>query len=277
MTASARDRMAALLAGAGARGSFSAAETAPADGLRLEVRGLGPLVLPVTDEQARRLCSLGRPAPYGRGEQTLVDAAVRDTWEIPKARVKIDKRRWADTLEHVLERLGRDLSLPDGRQLEAQLHSMLVYAPGQFFLRHQDSEKEDAMVGSLVVTLPSAFTGGALEVEHRGEVATYRGSKKALSFVAFYSDCRHQIKPVTSGHRVVLTFDLTLRGDLAASPESAGDPELIEELARYLGQHFEGRAAPSRLVYLLDHEYTPRGLSWSCLKGADVARATMLR
>lgn len=105
----------------------------------------------------------------------------------------------------VLERLRADLGLPDGCTLEAELHSMLVYAPGQFFVRHQDSEKSDEMVGSLVVTLPSSFTGGALEVEHRGDTTSFWGSKKKLSFVAFYSDCRHQIKPVRSGYRVVLT------------------------------------------------------------------------
>jgi hypothetical protein len=42
---------------------------------------------------------------------------------------------------------------------------MLVYAPGQFFAPHQDSEKADAMIGTLVVTLPSASKGGVLVVE----------------------------------------------------------------------------------------------------------------
>jgi hypothetical protein len=34
---------------------------------------------------------------------------------------------------------------------------------------------------------------------------------------------------------------------------------------------------PNRLVYLLDHEYTARGLSWSRLKGTDASRASLLR
>ena len=34
---------------------------------------------------------------------------------------------------------------------------------------------------------------------------------------------------------------------------------------------------PKRLVYLLDHEYTERGLSWDKLKGADAERAALLR
>jgi hypothetical protein len=33
-------------------------------------------------------------------------------------------------------------------QIPARVHGMLVYGPGQFFLRHQDSEKADDMVGT---------------------------------------------------------------------------------------------------------------------------------
>jgi hypothetical protein len=147
MTDSPRDRVAALLEGAAEPGAFSAARTAPVGDLQLEVRGVGPIRLPVPQAQARQLCLLGRPARYGRGEQTLLDRRVRDTWEIPKSRVKIDRRRWNQTFVPVLERLGRDLGLPSGPRLRAELHSMLVYAPGQFFVEHQDSEKDDAMVG----------------------------------------------------------------------------------------------------------------------------------
>jgi hypothetical protein len=34
---------------------------------------------------------------------------------------------------------------------------------------------------------------------------------------------------------------------------------------------------PNRLAYLLDHEYTPRGLNWRRLKGADASRVALLR
>jgi hypothetical protein len=44
-----------------------------------------------------------------------------------------------------------------------------------------------------VVTLPSRYTGGELIVEHNEERKAYRGSKTALSLVAFYADCRHEV------------------------------------------------------------------------------------
>ncbi|MGH9182284.1 MAG: 2OG-Fe(II) oxygenase [Acidimicrobiales bacterium] len=221
----------------------------------------------------------------------MLDPQVRDTSEMPKSRVKIDKRQWNRTLLPVLDRLRGDLGLPAGCALKAELHSMLVYGPGQFFVPHQDSERADEMVGSLVVTLPTSFTGGALVVEHRGEKARYRSSKKSLSFVAFYADCRHEIQPVKSGCRIVLTYNLVLRGETATAAMAEASPATVNALARCLDEHFTtpippprygadtatDTDPPNRLVYLLDHEYTARGLSWSRLKGSDARRAAALR
>ncbi len=288
MAAEAGQRLAAVLGGLDVPGSFSARRAAPPDDLSIDVRGVGRLRFPVPGEQARQLCRIARPARYGRGAQTLLDRRVRDTWEIPRSRVKIDKRRWSRTLVPVLDALRKDLGLPSGCRLEAELHSMLVYARGQFFLPHQDSEKHDEMVGSLVVTLPGPFTGGTLVIEHDGQRATYRGSKTALSFVAFYTDCRHEVKPVRSGHRIALTYNLLLRRNSTKPAALDAPPETVEELAHLLEEHFAtpqsrwrgDRGAgepPSRLVYLLDHEYTERGLEWVRLKGRDAWRVALLR
>ena len=105
-------------------------------------------------------------------------------------------------------------------------------------------------------------------VGHNEEWKAYRGSKTALSLVAFYADCRHEVLKVTSGSRITLTYNLLLRGNISR-PD--GDEGTVAELADLLREHFGtpvpryygGPAAdpPNRLVYLLDHEYTPRGLA----------------
>jgi hypothetical protein len=293
MTTMALDGIGKLLSEVGAPGTFTARRTAAADDLHLEVKGLGRLRFPISRAQAQRLCRIARPARYGRGEQTLLDRRVRDTWEIPKSRLKIDRRRWNRTLLAVLEALRADLGLPGGCRLKAELHSMLVYAPGQFFLRHQDSEKADEMVGTLVVTLPAAFKGGAIVVEHQGEKVTYRASKQPVSFIAFYADCHHEVRPVKEGYRIVLTYSLMLEGDGAAAATLATEtaPATVDALAGHLHEHFETplpsrrpwekdappREPPRRLVYLLDHQYTERGLGWHSLKGNDAARVAVLR
>lgn len=289
MTPAARERMAGLLGRMDGGGAFSSQRSVPPEDLHIEVRGVGPLEFPVPESQATELCAVARPASFGRGTETLLDRRVRDTWEVPKSRVKIDQRRWNKALGPVLDQLRADLGLPEGNRLRARFHSLLVYARGQFFKPHLDSEKDDSMVGSLVVTLPSTFQGGALLVDHGGKRATYRRLAKNLSCVAFYADCDHEIRPVKSGHRIVLTYDLVLEGDQVDTAPPPVEPADTQALVACLDQHFTTPPAPrwqhdqrpsvppKRLVYLLDHRYTQRSLGWARLKGDDAVRVAALR
>ncbi len=280
MAKAARERLARLLAGEEAV-AFSAQLSVPSDTLHLEVDGVGQVRLPVRPAQAKKLCGVARPAHFGHREETILDPAVRDTWEISPDLVSQGGPSWAPALEGALTELADELGVPAGNRLEAELHALLVYGPGQFFVPHQDTEKNDAMIGTLTVTLPSSHTGGEFIVEHGGQSVTYRSSRDSLSLVAFYADCLHQVTPVRTGYRVVLTFNLLMRGTPAAG--SAVGP--VPELAGCLAEHFcspeqvryGSSEPPKRLVYLLDHSYTERGLRWDKLKGADAERAMLLR
>jgi len=284
-------------AGGATPGAASAVVRTEVPDLWVEVDGVGPIEFPVPAEQAQALAVLGRPARYGRGEETLTDPSVRDTWEIPPEAVHVD---WDGALEEVLDEAREELGLGPDRWLTAEFHSMLVYGEGQFFLPHQDSEKHDAMVATLVVMLPSVYTGGALVVHHGGGSQAYLGSRATVRLVAFYSDCHHEVLPVRSGHRITLTYNLLLHGDaegpLPPRPVPFQIAEQVEEqveeadvaaAARHLVDHFtrprprryrSGEDGPAqRLVYLLDHEYTLHGLDRSRLKGVDAGRAGLLR
>jgi predicted 2-oxoglutarate/Fe(II)-dependent dioxygenase YbiX len=281
MATAARNRLARTLRG-DAQAAFSVELTARTDDLSLEVEGFGHVRFPVTPAKARKLLGLGQPAQFGRGEETLTDPDVRDTWEIPKHLVRAEWNGAA--LKDILATVKEELGLPNAAELTADLHSLLVYETNQHFLAHQDSEKDDSMVGTLVVTLPSSYAGGELMVGHNEEWKAYRGSKTALSLVAFYADCRHEVLRVNSGYRITLTYNLLVHGD-TSRPD--GDDGTAAEVADLLREHFStpvpryygapATDAPNRLVYLLDHEYTLRGLTWRRLKGADARRVALLR
>lgn len=270
----------------GAPGSFSTRRTLQHGTLGLEVRGVGKIHFPVSAKQARALCAVGRHARFGFRDQTLLDRRVRDTWEVAKSRIKFN-REWPKALDSQLDRIGRDLGVPEGSRLEAQLHNMVIYEPGQFFVAHQDSEKGDGMIGSLTVLLPSRFKGGAMVVRHHEEAVSYRGSEKNVSLIAFYADCHHEVRPLTAGYRVALTYNLILDRPSESAPTAVGSRHL-DELTRVVRDHFETRSPdrwrtestrepPDRLVYLLDHQYTQRGLDWAHLKNGDRIRAAALR
>jgi len=248
----------------------------------MHVTDVGALTLPVRAATAKRLISVARPALFGRGQETLSDRSVRDTWELTPAQVTLGGPRWDAHLEAALTHLRDELGLPPGSQLRAELHSLLVYGKGQFFLPHQDSEKHDEMVATLVVSLPSVHTGGELVVDEGGAERTYRGSRDDLVLVAFYSDRRHEVRPVRSGYRVTLTFNLMLSG-----PTSTSDAGPVEQSAHYLTEHFTSPASsrygdrdlgePTRLIFLLDHEYSQKGLGAQRFKGADAQRVRVLQ
>lgn len=286
MTVSPREELSALLRNVRSDGSFSTRRTAPVDDLAINVEGVGALRLPVTAAQAKQLRLIARPAKYGHGEKTILDRRVRDTWEVPRPRVGIDQRRWNLTLRPMLDAIRDDLALPSSSRVTAQLHSMLVYEPGQFFAPHQDSEKKDEMIGTLVVMLPSRSSGGDLVIEHRMQSVRYSGSATVLTFVAFYADTRHEVLPVETGYRVVLTYNLLLTGDLTATRTVATQAEATADLLRRHFAHVpaprwhgdrQAMEPPDRLVILLDHQYTERGRRWSQLKGGDAVRVETLR
>ncbi|MGC8518634.1 MAG: 2OG-Fe(II) oxygenase [Steroidobacteraceae bacterium] len=275
------DEIAKLLRRIDTGGTFATRATRSAKDLHLAVEGVGQVPLPVTPATARKLCGVAKPARHGYKNETRLDRGVRDTWEIPAERLALGER-WAKTLAPQLERIRRDLGLPRQCRLRAQLHNLLIYGRGQFFAPHRDSEKADDMVGTLAVILPSRFTGGELVIEHLGKRLTVCGSARQLTFAAFYADCHHEVCPVRSGYRLALTYNLIAEGTAeAAVPQSLGalsarvrsffkTPALSDRGDRDL-------SPPDRLVYLLDHEYTPHALAWNRLKNADAARAAALR
>lgn len=78
---------------------------------------------------------------------------------------------------------------------------------------------------------------------HDDERLTYRGHPGKLTFVAFYADCHHQVRPVSAGHRIALTYNLMIEGDtptVAWSAQAAqvdALPAASNATSRHLGLH----------------------------------------
>jgi len=280
------DEITEALAAIAGPGTFAVELACPSSDLHLCVDGVGPIRFPISTAAATKLRKSARPAPFGRRDETLYDTGVRDTGEIAAAHVEIGER-WKRALDAQLAVVRRRLGLPEGGTLTAVLDKMLVYGRGQFFAPHQDSERGDDMVGTLVVELPCQHRGGAVVIEHLGKKKVYAGAARGpsdLGLLAFYADCHHEVQPVTSGCRVTLTYQLVHRG--RAEPAPPRERAAVDRLAACVEAYFAtpiapryGAAAPQkpdRLIYLLDHEYTERSLDWARLKSADRARVAAL-
>ena len=245
----------------------------------LEVEGLGTVGLPLSKTQARALIRRCRQAPYGKGEQTLVDTDVRRVWEMDPAHFELINPKWEALIESILEEVQQRLGLAECK-LSAHLYKLLLYEKGSFFLPHRDGERLDAMVATLIVALPAAHEGGELVVRHEGrehEIA-FPGAASGfeLSYAAFYADCPHEVRPLRGGYRLCLVYNVTLarprRGKRLGAPSYAAVRTRVAEL---LGAWREAGETEKRVV-TLEHRYTRDGLVLDKLKGADRARAEVL-
>ncbi|KAG9251867.1 uncharacterized protein F5Z01DRAFT_691404 [Emericellopsis atlantica] len=186
-------------------GSARITDTPPVD---VHVHGVGPISMPLTEDKARQIISVCHQAPYGKGSETLVDTAVRNTWELDPTQFELKHPSWPGFLSKILVEVGKILGI--NQPIKAELYKMLIYSQGAMFKPHTDTEKIPGMFGTLIVSLPSPHTGGEVIVKHGGKEYSYKTSEMAQSLITWYSDVIHEVRPVTSGHRWVLTYNLAL-------------------------------------------------------------------
>lgn len=268
-------------------GDFQVAGTSEVFAPQIEVAGVGAISLPLLPAQAEQLAAVAEQAPYGRGTETLIDTAVRRTWQIGPDRMRIGGRHWAQSLAAIVARCAAGLGVSE--PVSAELYKMLVYDTGSFFVSHRDTEKAAGMFATLAIVLPSIYTGGELVIRHRDrEVCLDLAceDRAEVGFAAFYADCQHEVRPVTSGCRLVLIYNLIRHGPgrLPEPPAYDAEQEQVEQLLGRWASDASAAAPESdssrtlldKLIYPLEHSYTPAEVGFARLKNADAATATVL-
>jgi hypothetical protein len=260
-------------------GAFSASGSAPAVLPGLEVKGLGPIGLPLTARTAKELIEHCEQAPHGKGTKTVVDTSVRRVWRMKPGRFALTNLDWKRFLEETVRKVQEELGL-ESQELQSHLYELLLYEPGSCFLPHRDGEKLDRMVATLVIALPSSHEGGELVVRHEGQERTIDlGSGDTnrfhIHFAAFYADCEHEVRPLRKGYRLCLVYNLTLA---KKSKKSLAAPRVAEHIERVtpLVRAWAADDSAWRLVVTLQHQYTQDGLAWDTLKGVDRVTAHVL-
>jgi len=198
--------------------------------------------------------------------------------------------------------------------IRAMPYKMLLYETGSMFKEHREfvltnamisglwllltcrrfsSEKVPGMFGTLVICLPSKHGGGEVHVTHGGQRKVLRTAESSefnstylCWFVATssyrcspftfsrYGDVTHEIKEVTAGYRLALTYNLvnTNPENLVKVPaEFDKEQRQLENIfALWKDQSRKNSVdCPKILAYVLEHLYTNWSLSLSGLKGGD--------
>ena len=98
----------------------------------LDVDGVGRVALPLTDQTAQLIASVGDQAPYGRGMDTIVDTTVRDTIQIDASSVRFMNPKWAPAIQKCVEGQVRNGlgCAPFTSPPRCELYKLLLYKPG---------------------------------------------------------------------------------------------------------------------------------------------------
>lgn len=264
-------------------GSYAASgllSDAPNPGL--DVIGLGGLGLPLSEGDAQRLASFSEQASFGKGAETLVDLNVRKTWQIDASKIRFNNPEWKTYFKtNLVPEACRSLGIPPA-DVKANLYKLLLYTPGGHFEKHQDTEKEPGMFGTLIIVLPSPYLGGTFEATHPSDRSKTKifdpapTSDFKMTYIALYTDVFHKIYPITMGNRFALSFNLVYKmapGVERPLPRSVvqlpGQAKLLGCLKAWAKRIERGDDAPKFIAHILDHKYSQMALSFKMLKGED--------
>ncbi|KAE9035918.1 hypothetical protein PR003_g9775 [Phytophthora rubi] len=243
----------------------------------LFVDEVGSVSVPLDQAQAEKLIAKCEKSPFGHNMDTKLDENVRKSWQLAPDQVDIKNPLWQTGIEKLSETIASRLGYK-GVPLQCVLYKLLVYGEGGHFLKHQDTEKEDGMIATLVVQPPSTHEGGDLivyrggEVEHRHDFGKSDGSAPYFChYAVHYADAEHALERVTKGFRLALVYSICLP---ASMRHLKRDPsrKLADDLADAIGAM---GPEDESFVLLLSHEYTKKSigdLGSGALKGVDNAR-----
>jgi hypothetical protein len=208
------------------------------------------------------------PAPYGHGTETKLDPKVRSAQRV-KARDQaavhgFDPAAILGEIEAVLS---------PTRKLSARLTDVITYKKGDKFTRHKDTPRSADLVGTLIVGLPIAHTGGTFVIDDgRGEQTFDWSGKPApgvVPWVALFTDVDHEIKPVKSGARVTLVYALHRTGEPRSDAGAKQRQGIVKKAATALGRQSKWPVLIPCGRHVIAEPNSEQPQSIECLRGAD--------
>ena len=117
----------------------------------MKVSDLGFIGLPLNPREAQLIKLRAEQAPFGKGERTVVDTSIRDTWQLDADKVRIlvifvmvlyqftqvvfHNRAWSLWLERVVQEVCTALGVNfAASQPRCELYKLLIYETGSQYV-----------------------------------------------------------------------------------------------------------------------------------------------
>ncbi|KAJ3542327.1 hypothetical protein NM688_g5980 [Phlebia brevispora] len=227
-------------------------QNAPNPGITLP--DVGPVGLPLNPREAEVIKAHAEQAPFGMGERTVVDTSIRDTWQMDARTVKFRNPTWNTWLNNVVQEVCRTLGV-FYECVTILRYSFLAANATKF-----SSPRRFGEIGRTSAVYDTSLT-----------------SDLQTSVMAWYTDVTHEVKPITSGYRLALSYNL-IHTTTSLRPALPGDDSIMSPLRNALlaWKADAGAESPDKILYLLKHKYSQASLNGSALKGSDAQHAALL-
>ncbi|KAJ8126286.1 hypothetical protein O1611_g7352 [Lasiodiplodia mahajangana] len=238
---------------------------------RIVVEDVGRIGLPLSEEQARRIISKAYRAPSHEDGSSITYTAARNAWELnPRNFTVTADHQWDILMSNLLRVVSDELGVK--LPIKTYLRKMLLYEKGATFKGHGDPGNNPNVFGTLVINLPSCYTGGDVVVRHVDEEKVLSTSKFKMGCAFWYTNASYEILLVESGYRWVLIYSLATEFPLQKAPSNVsktGNKALRGTLKSCLRDRRVADTAPT--YYAFEHRYAPGNFSLAHLKSRDQA------
>lgn len=140
------------------------------------------------------------------------------------------------------------------------------------------------MFATLVVILPSEFTGGEIHVSHGGESKVFDNAKDSAfetTILAWYTDVTHEVKEITSGYRLALSYHLIDTASGINVPHLPNDDSSLQRLREVFSKWSRDEYPSSKdnrvVAYGFTHLYSDVSLRNCIMKGEDHYVASIVK
>nr|POF13111.1 hypothetical protein CFP56_10259 [Quercus suber] len=239
--------------------------------------------LPLSDRDAEALVEVCHLAPFGKGEDNIVDTSVCKTWELSPDDFELRDPAWDTFSRKVVTRASADLQVDQlGGQVSAELRALQLDEEGSIFEPDQDSKKDPNIFGTLVIALPSKHEGGDVHFSHAGVTTVLNiasDSDYGCTSMAWFSDVTHEVKPITSGRRLLLTYNLRHKHFQSHELSAGNNDPAVDGLISLLDQWevMDPQRSPTYFFWVFDRKYDLYTLDIDSLEGRDRGVAVHLR
>ncbi|TFK65117.1 hypothetical protein BDN72DRAFT_845886 [Pluteus cervinus] len=245
----------------------------------LSISSLGLVGLPFSERDAKNLV-----ASFNQGP-SIHYMRVNNTWKVDSSALSLQNPEWNRYLNNVILKFITDqLDVNQAsKPPRLELDKLLVCEVGSNFVSDQGPGvgKPPGTYATVVISLPSTYTGGAIRVLQGGQSKVLDVSSKPffLGVSFWFTDSQHTVEPVQSGYRLALTYHLIHTSAVVPIPTPPIVSDALDQVGDVLRKWEQGSytAHSGVLASLLPHHKSPFFLHNQGLKGLDDSDIRNLR